>query len=181
MNYLFRILVAVYSFFLAVFFGVVMISPFGDKSVMAAILDVINKTFYQSNKYDILLFTVGLIFLLINIAVLISGISVRRNAKYLSTETETGLVRISSLSIENVALGLSERFNGVKDAKAKVRFKGTDANIQIKLTVLPGVNVQELCRSIQVRVKESVEATMDVAVRNIDVNVESVAANTQER
>ena len=180
MNYLFRILVAVYSFLLAVFFGVVMISPFGDKSIMAAIIDFLNKTFYQSNKYDILLFTVGLIFLVINVVVLIAGIGRRRSAKYLSTETETVLVRISSYSIENVALGLSERFNGVKDAKAKVRFKGTSANIQIKLTVLPGVNVQELCKSIQIRVKESVEATMDVSVKSINVNIESVAANNQE-
>ena len=59
MNYLFRILVAVYSFLLAVFFGVVMISPFGDKSIMAAIIDFLNKTFYQSNKYDILLFNLS--------------------------------------------------------------------------------------------------------------------------
>ena len=61
-----------------------------------------------------------------------------------------------------------------------MRFKGTSANIQIKLTVLPGVNVQELCKSIQIRVKESVEATMDVSVKSINVNIESVAANNQE-
>ena len=180
MNHLFRILVAVYSFILAIFFGIVMISPFGDKSIMASILDFINKTFYQSNKYDVLLFVVGLIFLLINIFVLISGLRGRRSGKYLCTETETGIVRISSYSIENVALGLSEKFSGVKDAKAKVKFRGKEATINIRLTALPGVNLPELCKSIQIRVQESVEATMDIPVKEVNVNVDSVAANSQE-
>ena len=59
MNYLFRILVALYSFLLAIFFGVIMISPFGDKVIMQKGIDFLSTTFYQSDKYDILLFVVG--------------------------------------------------------------------------------------------------------------------------
>jgi uncharacterized alkaline shock family protein YloU len=176
MNYLFRILVAIYSFLLAVVFGLVMISPFGDKVLISMGLDFVSATFYQSDKYDVFLFIVGLLFFALNIAVLVSGVKGRRSARYICTETESGLVRISSYSVENIALGLSKRFNGVKDAKAKVKFRGDKVSIVIGLTVLPDVHVPDLCKSIQVRVKESVEATMELTVSEIDVNVDSVSA-----
>lgn len=176
MNYLFRILVAIYSFLLAVVFGLVMISPFGDKVLISMGLDFVSATFYQSDKYDVFLFIVGLLFFALNIAVLVSGVKGRRSARYICTETESGLVRISSYSVENIALGLSKRFNGVKDAKAKVKFRGDKVSIVIRLTVLPDVHVPDLCKSIQVRVKESVEATMELTVSEIDVNVDSVSA-----
>ena len=175
-NYLFRILVAIYSFILAVVFGLVMISPFGDKVLISMGLDFVSATFYQSNKYDVFLFIVGLLFFALNIAVLVSSVRGRRSARYICTETESGLVRISSYSVENIALGLSKRFNGVKDAKAKVKFRGDKVSIVIRLTVLPDVPVPDLCKSIQVRVKESVEATMELSVSEIDVNVDSVSA-----
>ena len=180
MNYLFRILVAIYSFLLAVVFGLVMISPFGDKVIISMGLDFVSTTFYQSNKYDVFLFIVGLLFFALNIAVLVSGVKGRRSARYICTETESGLVRISSYSVENIALGISKRFNGVKDAKAKVKFRGNKVSLVIRLTVLPDVHVPDLCKSIQIRVKESVEATMELTVSDISVNVDSVSAATQE-
>ena len=176
MNYLFRILVAIYSFLLALVFGIIMISPFGDKVLISMGLDFVSATFYQSNKYDVFLFIVGLLFFALNIAVLVSGLKGRRSARYICTETESGLVRISSYSVENIALGLSKRFNGVKDAKAKVKFRGDKVSIVIRLTILPDVHVPDLCKSIQVRVKESVEATMELSVSEIEVNVDSVSA-----
>ncbi|MBE7055933.1 MAG: alkaline shock response membrane anchor protein AmaP [Ruminococcaceae bacterium] len=180
MNYLFRILVAVYSFLLAIFFGIIMISPFGDKVILSMGIDFLSGTFYQSDKYDVLLFIVGLMFFALNIAVLVSGVKGRRSAKYICTETDSGVIRISSYSIESIALGLSKRFNGVKDAKAKVRFNGDKVNILIRLTVLPDVNVPDLCKGIQVRVKESVEATMELSVSDVSVNVDSVSSANQE-
>ena len=176
MNHLFRILAAVYSFVLAVLFGIVMISPFGDKVLISMGLDFVSATFYQSNKYDVFLFIVGLLFFALNIAVLVSGVRGRHSARYICTTTESGLIRISSYSVENIALGLSKRFNGVKDAKAKVKFRGDQVSIVIRLTVLPDVHVPDLCKSIQVRVKESVEATMELSVSEISVNVDGVSA-----
>ena len=85
MNYLFRILVAIYSFLLAVVFGLVMISPFGDKVIISMGLDFVSTTFYQSNKYDVFLFIVGLLFFALNIAVLVSGVKGRRSARYICT------------------------------------------------------------------------------------------------
>ncbi len=174
MNYLFRILAAVYAFISAVLCGLVMISPFGDKVIMSMVLDYIGVTFYQSNRYDVMLFMIGLVFFGINVAILTSGIKGKRSAKYLCTVNESGEIKVSSAAIENVALALSKRFQGVKDAKARVQFRREQAEISVKLSVLPDVHVPTLCKNVQDRIKESVETSMDLVVRDVSVSVDNI-------
>ena len=49
-NSLYRVLVIIYSFILSVIFGIIMISPFGDKVLMSMGIDFVSSTLYQSNK-----------------------------------------------------------------------------------------------------------------------------------
>ena len=132
MNIFYRILVAVYAFISTILCGIIMLSPFSDKTIMAAVLDYIDVTFYRSNQYDAMLFVFGIVFLALNVAVLTSGIKGKRSNSYYCTNNETGMIRISANSIENIALGLSKRFNGVKDAKSKVKFtkRGVEINVR---------------------------------------------------
>ncbi|MBQ8827824.1 MAG: alkaline shock response membrane anchor protein AmaP [Clostridia bacterium] len=176
MNLFFRILVAIYSLMCTLIFGIIMISPFGNKELMSVILDYLNITCYQSNRYDVAIFIVGLVFFIINIVVLTSGFKMKRSTRYICVQNENGIIRISSNSIENIALDLSKRFQGVKDAKAKVNFIDKQVEISIKLTVATDVNVPSLCKSIQERVKDSVEASMEIKVKEIGVSVEGVHA-----
>ena len=88
MNLLFRILVAVYAFISTVLCGIIMISPFGDKLVMSMVLDYFDVTFLRSNRYDVMVFIVGLVFFIINVMILTSGIKGRRSNKYYCTENE---------------------------------------------------------------------------------------------
>ena len=174
MNLIFRILVAVYSLFLTIVCGFIMISPFGNKELMSMALDYINITCYQSKQYDIAIFLIGFILFVLNIIVLTSGLRLKKGTRYICAENDNGIVRISSNSIENIALALSKRFQGVKEAKAKVSFRDQKVEIAIKLTVVPDINIPALCKSIQERVKESVEASMEIKVKEISVNVEGV-------
>lgn len=178
-NYLFRILAIVYALIASIVSGLIMISPFGDKIIMEYILEYTNANFYQSNRYDIMLFIVGLVFLCLNVFLLTSGLKNTRSSKYLCTESESGVVRISSNAIENVAHSLSKRFQGVKDAKARVYFTKEKVNIIVKLSVMPDVHVPNLCKSIQDRIKDSVEVTMDLDVQKVNVSVDSVYTATQ--
>lgn len=181
MNYLFKVLVAIYAFILAIVCGLIMISPFGDKIVMEYIIEYINANFYQSNRYDIMLFIVGLVLLGVNVFFLTSGIKNSRSSKYLCTENDSGVVRISSNAIENIAHSLSKRFQGVKDAKARVYFKKDKVHIVVKLSVMPDVHVPNLCKSIQDRIKDSVEVSMDLIVQKVSVSVDSVYTATQDQ
>ena len=79
MNIFYRILVAVYAFISTILCGIIMLSPFSDKTIMAAVLDYIDVTFYRSNQYDAMLFVFGIVFLALNVAVLTSGIKGKRD------------------------------------------------------------------------------------------------------
>jgi len=179
MNMFYRILVAVYAFISTILCGIIMLSPFSDRKIMTAVLDYIDVTFYRSNQYDAMLFVFGLVFLALNIAVLTSGIKGKRSNSYYCTNNETGIIRISANSIENIALGLSKRFNGVKDAKSKVKFTKRGVEVSVRLSVFPDVHVPNLCKSVQERIKESVESTMEIAVALVDVSVDGVYAATK--
>lgn len=176
MNILYRILVAVYAFISTVICGIIMISPFSDKKIMETVLEYIKITFYRSNQYDAMLFVFGVVFFALNIAVLTSGIKGRSSSSYFCTNNETGVIRISANSIENIALSLSKRFGGVKDAKAKAKFTKKGVEINVKLTVYPDVNVPSLCKSVQERIKEAVKNTMEISVKLVDVNIDGVNA-----
>lgn len=179
MNLFYRILVAVYAFISTILCGIIMLSPFSDKKILVAVLEYVDVTFNRSNQYDAMLFVFGIVFLALNVAVLTSGIKGKRSNTYYCTNNETGVIRISANSIENIALALSKRFSGVKDAKSKARFTKRGVEINVKLSVFPDVHVPNLCKSVQSRIKESVESTMDISVSLVDVSVDGVYAMTK--
>ena len=176
MNILYRILVAFYAFISTILCGLIMISPFSDKKIMEAVIEYVKVTFYRSNQYDAMLFVFGFVFLIINVVVLTSGIKGRSSSSYFCTNNETGTVRISSNSIENIALAISKKFGGVKEAKAKAKFTKKGVVITVKLTVYPEVNVPGLCKNVQERIKDSVVNSMEIAVAVVDVSVDGVNA-----
>ena len=175
MNTFFRITVAIYALISTILFAVVMISPFGEKKLMSIILERADINLYQSNRYDVLVFIVGLVFMLISVAILSSGIRGKRSSKYISRTNDAGTVNISANSIENIALAMSKRFQGVKDAKAKAIFRKNELSISIKLQAYTDVNLPELCKGIQERVRESIESSTEIKVGSITVNVENVS------
>lgn len=179
MNTFFRICVAIYSFISMIFFAIVAISPFGEKTIMAKFLDYFEINLYQSNKYDVLVFIIGLVFFLISIAILTSGIRGKRDIKYASVVNDKGSVKISSTSIENIALAMSKRFQGVKEARAKAIFDSDEIKLVIKLQVYTDVNIPELCGGIQDRVKEAVESCTDIKVSNIAISVDGASVQNQ--
>ena len=175
MNLFFRISVAVYSFISMIVFGIIMISPFGDKRLMAMLLDYFEINLYQSNAYDVVVFIIGLVFFFISLAIFTSGLRGKKASKYICLKTDEGLVRISTNSIENIALAMAKRFQGVKEAKAKVVYKNDSADVVIKIQVFTDVNVPALCKGIQERVKESVESSMEIKISGVTVNVDGVS------
>ncbi len=174
MNTFFRITVAIYALISTVLSAIVMISPFGEKKLMNLILERAEINLYQSNAYDVIVFITGLVFMLISIAILSSGIRGKRSSKYVSRVNTNGTVNISANSIENIALAMSKRFQGVKDAKAKAIFKKDELQISIRIQAYTDVNLPELCKGIQDRVRESVESSTDIKVANVTVNVDNV-------
>ena len=141
MNTFFRVTVAIYAFISTIIGAVVMISPFGEKKLMNLILERAEINLYNSNAYDVIVFIIGLMFMLVSIAILSSGIRGKGSSKYISRDNPAGTVNISAVSIENIALAMSRRFQGVKDAKAKAIFRKDALTISIRLQAYTDINL----------------------------------------
>ncbi|MBO4364246.1 MAG: alkaline shock response membrane anchor protein AmaP [Clostridia bacterium] len=174
MNTFFRVSVAIYAFISMLLSALIMISPFGEKKLMALVLERAQINLYQSNAYDVIVFVVGLVFLLINIAILTGGIRGKGSSKYVTRTNQNGSINISAVSIENIALAMAKRFQGVKDAKARAAFSRDELKISLRLQVYTDVNIPELSAGIQERVKDSIENSTDIKVNSVSVNVEGV-------
>ena len=103
-NWILRVTVAVYAFITTIFSGIVMLAPFGDKEILSIILDYCDISFYRSNRYDVMLFVFGLVLFGINVLILVTALRIRRADRYYCAVNESGIIKISSNSVENIAL-----------------------------------------------------------------------------
>ena len=179
MNLIFRILVAIYAAIATFISGLVMISPFADKQIMEAFLDYVDVSFYRSNRYDVLIFLLGMLFLALNLFILFSGIRVRRGNKFYCFKNEDGIVRISANSIENIALSVTKRSNNVREAKAKAKFVKNGVVITLRMVVYPDTQVPTLSEMLQEKIRASVEMMTELHVGTVDINVEGVHASAR--
>ena len=174
MNLFFRILVAIYAAISTVICGLIMISPFSDKQIMEAVLNYMDVTFYRSNRYDIVIFLFGLVFMLLNIAILFSGFRLRSSDRFYCIRNEQGLVRISANSIENIALAIAKKSGSVRDVKSRARFRKNSVEVSLKMVVYQDTQVQKLSEVIQSRIKDTVEMMTTLPVGQVEVSVEGV-------
>ena len=176
MNFFFRVLTAIYAVISAVLSALLMIAPFSDKALMKNFLDWADVTFYRSDKYNVVLFLIGLLLLLINLFILFSGIRFKGVGKYICYKNDGGQVRVSSGSVENIALGLARKSHSVREAKSKVRFRNNEVEILLKLSVYPETHVPNLSKLLQSQIKEAVENMTELSVSHVDINIEGVHA-----
>lgn len=179
MNLVFRILVAVYSAISAAVCGLIMISPFAEKGLMRRALEYMNVTFYWSNRYDVVIFLFGLVFMLLNLTILFSGLRVRSTNKYFCVKNETGIVRVSANAIENIALAIAKQNGSVRDARARAHFRRSRVEILVKLAVYPDTHVPNLSAMLQNYIKETVENMTEMSVGMVDISVEGVHARAK--
>ena len=181
MNFFFRVLTAIYAVIAAFLGALVMISPFSDKGLMKSFLDWADITLYRSDKYNAVVFLAGLLILLLNLFILFSGLSFRRVNKYICYKTDGGQVRVSSNSVENIALGLARKSHSVREAKSKVRFRNNAVEILMKLSVYPDTHVPNLSKLLQNQITDSVESMTELTVSHVDINIEGVHAAPGEK
>ncbi|MBP5631991.1 MAG: alkaline shock response membrane anchor protein AmaP [Clostridia bacterium] len=181
MNFFFRVLTAIYAVIAAVLSTLVMISPFSNKGLMKNFLDWADVTLYRSDKYNVVVFLLGLILLLLNLFILFSGIRFKGVNKYICFKNDNGQVRVSANSVESIALGLARKSKNVREAKSKVRFKNETVEILMKLSVYPDTHVPNLSRLLQNQIKDAVESMTELQVSHVDINIEGVHAAPSDK
>lgn len=173
MNIFFRILLAIYAFFVAVL------------STAACLLAVYPKMFDRwsenlvgdltsSAANRILLFDIALILLILSILFLFSGIKTKRDRRAFVRSSNIGEIRISITTLENIALAAAKRLNGVKEPKAFVNKSEEGVSVVIKTLIISDFNIPELSEEIQVKVKNLIEQSTGIKVSEVKVQIENI-------
>lgn len=173
MNILFRVLLAIYGFCLAVV-SFITASIAINTEIFDSISDYMNTTVLPDDKARVILFIVAFVFMVLSIMFLLSGIKSDKDKKSVSKYTNIGEVKISLHSIESIALAASRKLNGIKETKATVLKLQEGVSIIIKTIIFGDINVPALSEDIQVKVKNSVEETTGIKVSDVKVLVENV-------
>lgn len=175
MNIFFRVLLAFYAFCLAVISAICMIITV--KTEIFAIIYRYIDDFVFSNKSPgprVVMFLITLLFFILSIMFLLSGVKSSKDKKAVSKHTNIGEVRISLNSIENIALNASRKVNGVKDTKALVKKHDDSVEVIAKIVVMPDMNIPAITEDVQLRIKKSVEECSGISVKEVKAVVESI-------
>ena len=90
-------------------------------------------------------------------------------------ENENGSVLITRETLENIVNGVVKSFDSAKETYCKIFFdKENNLEIGLTLFVLPDVVIKDLSGNIQEKIKETIKATADLDVKQIDIRIKNI-------
>lgn len=118
----------------------------------------------------------GLLFLIISIMLLFSGVSgKKKETRGIVKTAEYGDIKISVDTFESLSYRVVRQLSGIKDVKISVVPEEGGILVYAKLLVLPDINIPQIVSDVQNKIKEYVENITEVSVKGIKVDVENVA------
>ncbi len=180
MNLFFRVLLAIYAFFLTIISFIALLIPL-KSSLLDSIYTFLSEVVLRSSSGQYGMLLISFVFVVLSIAFLMSGFKSDKDKKAVNKHTNIGEIKISLNTIENIALAASRKLNGVRESKASVMKKLDSVVISIKLVVMPDINIPALSEDIQVRVKSSVEESSGIKVDEVKVVVDNVYSGYKSR
>ncbi|NJD03553.1 MAG: alkaline shock response membrane anchor protein AmaP [Ruminiclostridium sp.] len=175
MNIFFRVLLAFYAFCLAVISAIIMLITVKTDFFEIIYRNLDDYVFLNDSPGPrIAMFLIGLLFFVLSLMFLLSGVKSNKDKKAVSKHTNIGEVRISLNSIENIALNASRKVNGVKESKAYVKRLEDSVAINVKMVVMPEMNIPAISGDVQERVKKSVEESSGIDVKEVKIIVDSI-------
>ncbi|SHI92857.1 alkaline shock response membrane anchor protein AmaP [Lutispora thermophila] len=171
-----RLLLLIFSVIVAIFsFALVLLAlPFMPSQYSEAL----HLFIFESNS----MILIAIILMLIALRFIFKTTEQKiNNVNYISKETEIGEIRISFNTIKSIALSSIKNINEVKDVKAQVNDKNGEVSIIITACFLTGAVIPDVSKDIQNRVKEYIETTVEVKVKEVIVFVEEANNSSKRR
>ncbi len=175
MNIFFRVLLAFYAFCMAILsaFGMyIAIYPQAFVDISGSISEAILAN--EASALRIVVFIISLLFFVLSIIFLLSGVRSNKDKKAVSKHTNIGEIKISLNSIENIAINASRKVNGIKETKTLVKKADDGVEIEVRIIVMPDLSIPVISEEVQGRVKNAVEDASGITVKQVRVVVESI-------
>ncbi len=175
MNILFRVLLAIYAFCLALVSAITICITIRPE-LFNSIADYLSENVFAQGTIGmrIAVFTIGLIFFALSLVFLLSGVKSNKDKKAVSKHTNIGEIRISLNSIENIAINASKKAGGVRETKTSVKKAEDGVDIEVRIVVMPDLSIPAISEDVQGRVKKAVEEASGIVVKQVKVIVDSI-------
>lgn len=96
-------------------------------------------------------------------------------------ENDSGKLMVSKDTLENLANSVVKGFENTENITSKVLLdKENNATVFINLSVKPGTVIKDLSNNLQTRVKETIKASLDLDVKEVNVTVKNIAPKVNE-
>jgi hypothetical protein len=117
---------------------------------------------------------VGLAFLVASLWLLFSGLKTRRHRETVVKTGDMGNISISLTAIENLVLKITRDIEKVKDVKVNIIRHDGGVSVFLRLVVTYDVIIPEMTSELQKAVKEYIENTAGITVREVRISVDNI-------
>lgn len=171
-----RIILTVYMLFMSVVSIVLIVLSFGlvPSDIVRYAADMLTSHWYYA--------LIGLVLLVLSIRLLVSAVSSEKRANGgVMRSSENGEIRISLETFESLATKAVRQVSGIRDTKVRVDAGLEGLIVNVKLTVLPDVNIPKTVSDVQSSIKSYLESITEVLVKEVPVKVENVSQTNVPR
>ncbi len=141
---------------------------------LANIRNYINSIEYGWDFAGILLI-ISLVFLLISIKLLFSRSKPKTLSGTLLRNTELGMIKISVNTLDALVQKSVKGFQEIKDVKSFVMPEDDGIRVRLNIQLMPDVNIPAVSTSVQNKVKEYVESTAGILVKEVYICIDNLA------
>lgn len=118
---------------------------------------------------------ISILFLLVSIKLLFSGIKKKATNSTLLKNTELGMIRVSISTLDTMAQRAVQDFEQVKDVKTSIVTEEDGVRVHLKVLAMPDAILPELTSSIQQKVKEHIEKASGILVKEVRIYVDNLS------
>lgn len=166
-----RALLAVYSVFFTVLFTLFAAVMLGWAAPLYLLRDLFNPARQE------LFWPLIVIVILSGIRLFWISLVKPGNKHVVLAENSLGQVKVSFQAIESLVEKVVSQFNGVREVKPRIIAVPHGVGIQVRASVTPDINVPEVSREIQSRIKERILEVTGITVNTVKVTVENISVN----
>lgn len=140
------------------------------------VIDGVLKDYVFNDGYKTIVLSATILVILAGLKITVFSSALSNTAqKSIMVDTPHGKIQINQDTIESVAKNIIKDYDSIKDVQTRMTKAKNGINMYMMLSVYQNTNIKDVVTKIQNEVKEQIEETTSVIVRNVDVKVKNVA------
>lgn len=123
----------------------------------------------------------GLVLLILCFSILFNVLKSKRLPETIVRDSELGKVCITLSAVESIVQKVLKDLEDVKESRIYIKKQEDGVSITLKITVNFDVIIPELTSELQTTIKNYVESTAGISVKNVSISVNNVSNQVKQK